>query len=202
MSDNDWFINFSASGIKALDKEALAGIQNALLQAKTYETYSIYTNVKDGQVLDIGVISRLKDIGESVGMFDPTVIPSSFNNQEGKRIYDIVPPSDISRRLNLLKDTVNVSILKDYIKTKDADTFKKLVLNNDINNTYYFYGFFTSEKQVDNFLRYTYKHGRGDAIEYKFLWHGLMGFTPNGVRLVGPEPLNPVLLYNRVLSVL
>jgi hypothetical protein len=149
----DWFINFSASGIKALDKEALAGIQNALLQAKTYETYSIYTNVKDGQVLDIGVISRLKDIGESVGMFDPTVIPSSFNNQEGKRIYDIVPPSDISRRLNLLKDTVNVSILKDYIKTKDADTFKKLVLNNDINNTYYFYGFFTSEKQVDNFLQ-------------------------------------------------
>jgi glycine/D-amino acid oxidase-like deaminating enzyme len=23
-----------------------------------------------------------------------------------------------------------------------------------------------------------------------------MGFTPNGIRLVGPEPLNPVLLYN------
>lgn len=53
-----------------------------------------------------------------------------------------------------------------------------------------------AREQVDNFLRYTYKHGRGDAIEYKFLWHGLMGFTPNGVRLVGPEPLNPVLLYN------
>ncbi len=23
-----------------------------------------------------------------------------------------------------------------------------------------------------------------------------MGFTPNGIRLVGPEPLNPILYYN------
>lgn len=53
-----------------------------------------------------------------------------------------------------------------------------------------------ARSQVDNFLRYTYKHGHAENIEYKFLWHGLMGFTPNGVRLIGPEPLNPVLHYN------
>ncbi len=53
-----------------------------------------------------------------------------------------------------------------------------------------------AREQIDNFLRYTYKHGHDDAIEYRFLWHGLMGFTPNGVRLIGFEPLNPVLLYN------
>lgn len=50
--------------------------------------------------------------------------------------------------------------------------------------------------QIDSFLRYTYKRDRAEQVEYKFLWHGLMGFTPNGVRLIGPEPLNPILLYN------
>ncbi|MCC7356388.1 MAG: FAD-binding oxidoreductase [Candidatus Doudnabacteria bacterium] len=53
-----------------------------------------------------------------------------------------------------------------------------------------------AKDEIDSFLRYTYKHGRKDKIEYKFLWHGLMGFTPNGVRLIGPEPLNPILYYN------
>ncbi len=52
-----------------------------------------------------------------------------------------------------------------------------------------------SRAQIDNFLKYTYKHGL-KSIDYKFLWHGLMGFTPNGVRLIGPEPCNPRLLYN------
>lgn len=53
-----------------------------------------------------------------------------------------------------------------------------------------------AKAQIDNFLRYTYKHGPKDNIEYKFLWHGLMGFTPNGIRLIGPEPCNPLLYYN------
>jgi glycine/D-amino acid oxidase-like deaminating enzyme len=53
-----------------------------------------------------------------------------------------------------------------------------------------------AKAQIDNFLRYTYKHGPKDRIGYKFLWHGLMGFTPNGVRLIGPEPCNPILYYN------
>lgn len=53
-----------------------------------------------------------------------------------------------------------------------------------------------AKRQIDNFLQYTYKHAPKDRIEYKFLWHGLMGFTPNGVRLIGPEPNNPILYYN------
>lgn len=53
-----------------------------------------------------------------------------------------------------------------------------------------------AKDQIDNFLKYTYKHGQKDKISYKFLWHGLMGFTPNGIRLIGPEPCNPLLYYN------
>ena len=53
-----------------------------------------------------------------------------------------------------------------------------------------------AREQIDTFLRYTYKRDTDDRVEYRFLWHGLMGFTPNGVRLIGAEPLNPVMLYN------
>ncbi|MBP7770396.1 MAG: FAD-binding oxidoreductase [Candidatus Pacebacteria bacterium] len=48
----------------------------------------------------------------------------------------------------------------------------------------------------DAFLRRTYELDPNKKIEYLFTWHGLMGYTKNGVRMVGPEPQNPILLYN------
>lgn len=51
-------------------------------------------------------------------------------------------------------------------------------------------------QEIDSFLQNTYKHGINGKITYQFLWHGLMGFTPNGIRLIGPEPSNPILYYN------
>lgn len=38
------------------------------------------------------------------------------------------------------------------------------------------------------------EHRTGDGFDYR--WHGLMGYTRNKLRLIGPEPRNPVLLYN------
>ncbi|WKZ29352.1 MAG: FAD-binding oxidoreductase [Patescibacteria group bacterium] len=49
---------------------------------------------------------------------------------------------------------------------------------------------------IDDFLSTNYAKHPGQEAEYAFCWHGLMGYTPEGVRLIGPEPLNPVLLYN------
>lgn len=51
-------------------------------------------------------------------------------------------------------------------------------------------------EEIDDFLRSTYDKFPKDETEYAFSWHGLMGYTPNGVRRVGVEPINPVLLYN------
>lgn len=71
------------------------------------------------------------------------------------------------------------------------------VLMDDTNNYHYDHEFPKEAKEeINAFLRTTYKHTRQDDTEYKFLWHGLMGFTPNGVRLIGPEPVNPILHYN------
>lgn len=52
------------------------------------------------------------------------------------------------------------------------------------------------EKTTDEFLHKLYNLGPSRKVEYAFTWHGLMGYTPNGVRLVGTEPKNAVLLYN------
>jgi len=49
---------------------------------------------------------------------------------------------------------------------------------------------------IDEFLRNNYAKYPNQEAEYSFYWHGLMGYTPNGIRRVGPEPCNPVLLYN------
>jgi glycine/D-amino acid oxidase-like deaminating enzyme len=52
-----------------------------------------------------------------------------------------------------------------------------------------------AEKEIDDFLHRDYKDAPKE-IQYTYQWHGLMGDTPNRVRLIGTEPLNPVLLYN------
>lgn len=52
------------------------------------------------------------------------------------------------------------------------------------------------EEEIDGFVRRVYDIDPNKKIEYIFTWHGLMGYTKNGVRMIGPEPQNPVLLYN------
>lgn len=51
-------------------------------------------------------------------------------------------------------------------------------------------------ENLDTFLQTTYKHAQGKSPEYKFTWHGLMGYTKNYVRMIGPDPSHGELLYN------
>jgi len=154
----NWYNNFSASDIKPINLEFLDGIEKTLTTGISFGTNTIYNDIdpvtqKAEPSGILGAVGRLMDIAESTALFDTSIIPSSFNNQEGKRIFDITPPSDISRRLNILKDKDNVQLIKEYLETKDAKAFKDKVLNNEENNTYYLYSFFTEEYQVDNFLQ-------------------------------------------------
>jgi glycine/D-amino acid oxidase-like deaminating enzyme len=50
--------------------------------------------------------------------------------------------------------------------------------------------------QIDEFVRKIYDIEPNHKIDFIFTWHGLMGYTKNGVRMVGPEPKNSVLMYN------
>lgn len=51
------------------------------------------------------------------------------------------------------------------------------------------------EEQLDRELRTLYRDTPPYASR-SFLWHGLMGYTPNRIRRIGFEPKNHVLLYN------
>ncbi len=51
-----------------------------------------------------------------------------------------------------------------------------------------------AQEQIDDFVHKTYDKPK--ELEYKFMWHGLMGFTPNRIRLIGFDPEHRRLLYN------
>lgn len=51
-------------------------------------------------------------------------------------------------------------------------------------------------QDIDEFIKKTYQIDPNKKIDYQFTWHGLMGYTPNRIRLIGEEPKNRVLLYN------
>ncbi len=50
--------------------------------------------------------------------------------------------------------------------------------------------------KIDDFIKRIYDIDPHKKIDYAFTWHGLMGYTKNQIRLIGPEPKNPILLYN------
>ncbi len=52
-----------------------------------------------------------------------------------------------------------------------------------------------AKRMIDDFVRRTYRHA-GKQLTYTHFWHGLMGYTPNGIRCIGAEPCNTRLLYN------
>ena len=48
---------------------------------------------------------------------------------------------------------------------------------------------------IDDFNRMTIIDAPKDTRR-DFSWKGLMGYTPNGIRIIGPDPANRSLLYN------
>ncbi len=51
-----------------------------------------------------------------------------------------------------------------------------------------------AKAQIDTFVRHTYDKRK--ELEYLFMWHGIMGYTKNLLRMVGPDPSHPHLYYN------
>jgi glycine/D-amino acid oxidase-like deaminating enzyme len=51
-----------------------------------------------------------------------------------------------------------------------------------------------AKKQIEDFVRRTYD--KKESLEFAFLWHGVMGYTENMMRMVGPDPAVSRLYYN------
>lgn len=52
----------------------------------------------------------------------------------------------------------------------------------------------SAKRKISDFVRHTYDKKEG--LEYSFLWHGVMGYTKNMLRMVGYDPNCPRLYYN------
>ncbi|MES3005167.1 MAG: FAD-binding oxidoreductase [Patescibacteria group bacterium] len=52
------------------------------------------------------------------------------------------------------------------------------------------------KSEMNELMQTNYKNYQKVPDENAFYWHGLMGYTPNGIRRIGFEPINKVLLYN------
>jgi glycine/D-amino acid oxidase-like deaminating enzyme len=52
------------------------------------------------------------------------------------------------------------------------------------------------QNEIDKAIKKEYDSDPNHKIDYEFTWHGLMGYTPNRIRIIGEEPKNKVLLYN------
>lgn len=59
-------------------------------------------------------------------------------------------------------------------------------------------GEFSKEKGdvINQFVKKTVPEAKDKDFEYRFQWHGMMCYTPSNMRVVGPEPKNPVMMYN------
>lgn len=53
-----------------------------------------------------------------------------------------------------------------------------------------------AKNEIENFVEKTYGVAEEERVKHAFLWHGLMGYTENRLRLIGEEPKNKILLYN------
>ncbi len=49
--------------------------------------------------------------------------------------------------------------------------------------------------EIDDFVKKNYDPDPNKTIDYQFTWHGLMGFTKNRVRMIGPDQKSSVLLF-------
>ena len=64
------------------------------------------------------------------------------------------------------------------------------------NREIYHHDFEVKEDFQDASVRFGKENFDMSGVEHKFFWHGLMGYTTTGVRVVGVEPLDARLLYN------
>ncbi len=64
------------------------------------------------------------------------------------------------------------------------------------NREIYFRDFDVASSFRENSIAFAARHFDMSPFDEKFFWHGLMGYTRTGLRIVGREPLDPRLMYN------
>lgn len=174
-------------------RENVVTAKKVVLCTNGFENFTI-TN-KAGDDIDTNFHHLVKGtVGYMAGYLEdhtksPTAISYLQGNQNtGNELLDSVPYFYLTRRTYETEANQTHSLIcigGPEAKMDDTNHYKK-------EHPYPS----EAQKVIDEFLHKTYKYAPSGEIDYKYKWHGLMCYTPNGVRCIGPEPINPVLLYN------
>lgn len=132
--DDVWLSSFSSLSIEHIDEELIDTlIFSTINAAQEKEVYSPYTEKdNEGNQLDsLGARGRLKDLADSISLFDDSILPAVFQNQKGQNIYEIVKPSYISETVAIFQDEDNRFILGEMLNKRVpvADVAKRAFEN-------------------------------------------------------------------------
>jgi glycine/D-amino acid oxidase-like deaminating enzyme len=111
----------------------------------------------------------------------PPVAISYYNERDNDYFYLTRRPSTFSRDANY--NLVSVGGPEHFLADRSA----------------YAKGYLYPEEvlaRIDRFIQETRIKEFRKHYEHVFVWHGLMGYTKRGLRLIGPDKHNPVLIYN------
>ncbi len=129
-------------------------------------------------------------IGYMAGYLDPIDRPPTANTyfEQENSLKPYEPYFYLTRRPFEVEDKLKHNLVCAGGPEYDLEDLKAYDVKHEIPQK--------AADDLDGFLKRAYAHAPKGKIEYKYQWHGLMGYTPNRMRLIGPEPCNPTLMYN------
>lgn len=139
------------------DEDSLNSIREGISAARKHDQFNIFLNtsrkttdqLQFGEYSKVlGVTSSIRGIARANALFNPIIIPSVFQNQEGQNQYDIIDPNYQTETIAYFKDRDNIQFLTDIIENNISinDGAIKLV-NNDV-----FPGMFTEIEPAKRWL--------------------------------------------------
>ncbi len=169
---------------------------SVVLCTNGFEKFSIVNNSGDDIDTSFHHMVRGK-VGYMAGYLEDLVHPPtalSFYDQTAEDVSEIADPYDQKAYIYMTRRPYELEKNEKYNLVCVGGPDRSL----DDTSTYIKESEYSEGAigEISNFLHTTYKNSPKGPIPFTFKWHGLMGYTPTGMRVVGREPKNSVLLYN------
>lgn len=177
-------------------KEYSVTADKVVLCTNGFEKFSIINNA--GSDIDVKFHHMVRGkVGYMAGYLEELKHPPialSFYNQTAEDIKNVVDPYDqdpyiyMTRRPYELEKNEKHNLICVGGPERSLDNTEQYANETEYNEE--------AIEEISEFLHKTYQNTPKGDIDFRFKWHGLMGYTPTSIRVVGEEPKNKVLMYN------
>jgi glycine/D-amino acid oxidase-like deaminating enzyme len=179
-----------------LAKEYSITADKVILCTNGFEKFSIINNA--GADIDVKFHHMVRGkVGYMAGYLEELKHPPialSFYDQTAEEIENVVDPYDqrpyiyMTRRPYELEKNEKHNLICVGGPEHSLDNTEQYVTEAEYSQE--------AVVEITDFLHKTYQNVPKGDIDFRFKWHGLMGYTPTSIRVVGEEPKNRVLMYN------